>query len=59
MLYNVYEQHAPKKRDNRNEWDADVRFVKTLDIPIDKDPIEFAKIKCEISHPLVSKFTKE
>jgi hypothetical protein len=61
MIYNVYEQMQPVKserkgRDNRNEWEADIRFVNTLDVPSDKDPIEFARIRYGIDHPLVSAY---
>ncbi len=59
MLYNVYEQLAPVKserkgRDNRNEFEANIRFVDQIDVLPGKCPIERARERFGIGFPMVS-----
>ncbi len=59
MLYNVYEQLAPvkserKDRDNRNVFEANIRWVDEISIPSGKDPIEHVRERYGIKFPMVS-----
>lgn len=59
MEYNVYEQLAPvkserKDRDNRNVFEANIRYLGVIDVSPFGCPITAARDVFKIDHPMVS-----
>jgi len=59
MLYEVFEQHEPVKTTRKDfagrfVYESDIRSVNVIDVSSDKDPIEYARDRFGIDHPLVS-----
>lgn len=59
MKYHVYKQLEPLQTDQKDRagrfiFKANILLIGQIDIPFEKCPIEYARNKFDIDHPMVS-----